>query len=60
MKLHRSLMLAAAAAVPFVLAAAPLSAADNPFAALDGAWGGTGSVRLDERQDRALEVQGLL
>ncbi len=58
MRLNRSSMLAAAAAAPFVLAAVPLSAADNPFAALDGAWGGSGNVRLDTGKTERLKCKG--
>jgi len=50
-------ILAAAAAAPLLLAC-PSSAADTPFAALDGAWSGSGSVRLDNGKTERLKCKG--
>lgn len=58
MILNRPTFVAMAAAALLALATYPTSAADNPFAALDGAWGGSGSVRLDTGKTERLKCKG--
>jgi hypothetical protein len=52
----RSAVLAAALALAAV--AAPSLANDTPFASLDGAWSGSGSVRLDNGKTERLKCKG--
>lgn len=47
-----------AAAVAILLAATQAQAADETFAALDGAWGGSGSVRLENGKTERLKCRG--
>jgi len=47
-----------AAAVAMAATALPVSAGDGTFSALDGAWGGSGSVRLENGKTERLKCKG--
>jgi hypothetical protein len=49
--------LAAAVSAPLLLAV-PSAAGDTPFAALDGAWSGSGNVKLENGKTERLKCKG--
>ena len=55
---NRVPLLAAAFAAPLLLAVSSAAGGDTPFAALDGAWTGSGNVKLENGKTERLKCKG--
>lgn len=56
--IRTSLAVASCAAIVIAAVAAPALAVEGTFSALDGAWSGSGSVRLDNGKTERLKCKG--
>jgi hypothetical protein len=55
---NRSPFLALAVMAPLLFTALPASGGDTPFKALDGAWNGSGNVKLENGKTERLKCKG--